>query len=361
MKVTSWVKRGKEFLSHVSTDRIEQRLKEEPPGKSRERLQAAQMRRDGKSEGTICKILGHSKSTISAWLKRIEKDGLDAIHDGKSMGRPPKLSPCQQDAVRACLEEEPTYWGFERSNWTARVLAKFVKDVCGVQYSVSGILALSRRLGCSIRMPRPVPHNTADRETVNRYVSDTTTAIPLHVAAGYAVGCMDAAAFAKAPFSARGIRPIGGHETVQTSFSKATTKALGALMEDELVLNFCDNANSDSVMELLEKLRQKYGRIFIICDNARAHKSKKIQEYLGRMRGEVVLWYLFSYTPQHNPIEIVWRELKRAIAGRYFDKFKEMRKTIRRLIKSGEVATVKLLWYMLDAISRGKTLQKAAS
>ena len=170
MKVTSWVKRGKEFLNHISTDRIEWRLKEEPSGKSRERLQAAQMRRDGKSESTICKILGRSKSTISAWLNRIEKDGLDAIHDGKSPGRPSKLSIYQQDAIRACLEEEPIYWGFERSNWTARVLGMFVNNTCRVQYSVSGILALSRSLGCSIRMPRPVPHNTAGKERVNKHI-----------------------------------------------------------------------------------------------------------------------------------------------------------------------------------------------
>ena len=162
MKVTSWVRRGKEFLSHVSTKQIEKRLKEEPSGRPHERLQAAQMRRDGKSESEICRILGHNKSTISAWLNRMEKYGLDAIHDGKSTGRPPKLSPDQQDAVRACLEEEPTCWGFERSNWTARVLAMFVKDIWDVQYSVSGILRLSRRLRCSVRMPRPVPHNTAD-------------------------------------------------------------------------------------------------------------------------------------------------------------------------------------------------------
>ena len=149
---------------------------------------------------------------------------------------------------------------------------------------------------------------------------------------------LDTTAFAKAPFSARGIRPIGGHETVQINFSKAT-KALGALMEDELVLNFCD-ANSKSVMEL-EKLRQKYGRVFLIYDNASAHKSKKIQEYIGKIRGEVVLWYPLSYTPQHNPIEMAWRKLKRAIAERYFDKFEEMHETIRNLIKSGEVATVK--------------------
>ena len=79
------------------------------------------------------------------------------------------------------------------------------------------------------------------------------------------------------------------------------------------------------------------------------------------MRGDVVLWYLLSYTPQHNPIEMEWRELKRAIAGKYFDKFEEMHKTIKNLIKSGEVATVKLLWYMIDAIGKGKTLQKTVS
>ena len=241
------------------------------------------------------------------------------------------------------------------------MLAMHVTEICDVQYSTSGILALSRRLGCSIRMPRPVPHNTAGKERVNKHISDTATAITLHVAAGYSVGCMNTAGFAKAPFSARGIRPIGGYETVKTSFSKATTKALGALMGDGLVLDFCDNANSDNVIKLLEKLRKKYGRIFIICDNASAHKSKKIQKYLGEMHGEVVLWYLPPYTPQHNPIEMIWRELKRAIAGRYFDKFEEMHKTIRRLIKSGEVATVKLLWYMIDAINKGKTLQKTVS
>ena len=92
------------------------------------------------------------------------------------------------------------------------------------------------------------------------YVSNTITAIKLHAAAGCSVGCMDAAGFARAPFSARGIRPTGRHGTVKTSFGTAATKALGVPMGDELPLDFCDNANSDSVMELPEKLRQKNGR-----------------------------------------------------------------------------------------------------
>ena len=73
--------------------------------------------------------------------------------------------------------------------------------------------------------------------------------------------------------------------------------------EDELVLNFCDNANSDNVIKLLEKLQKKYGRIFIICNNASAQKSKRIQEYLGKMLGKartVVSTFIHSATQSNQ-------------------------------------------------------------
>ena len=108
------------------------------------------------------------------------------------------------------------------------MLAMHVTEICDVQYSTSGILALSRRLGCSIIVSRPVPHITADKNVASKHISDTITAITLHVDASYSVGCINTAGFVKAPFSARGIRAIGGHETVQTIFGKST-KALGAL------------------------------------------------------------------------------------------------------------------------------------
>ena len=247
----------------------------------------ALLRRQDQSEKSICRILGYCKGTISNWLNRMQRNGIDDLHDGKSTGRRPKLTVKQQKIVSNVLSKDPTSSDFERSNWTANLLTTHIHNKFGVKYTFNGALALAHRLGFSVRVPRPVPHNTADREVVDKYVSETITAITSHVAANYSVGCMDAAGFAKAPFSARGIRPIGGHETVQTNFNKATTKALGALMEDELVLNFCDNANSDHIIELLEKLRQKYGRVFLICDNASAHKSEKIQKYLGETRGEV--------------------------------------------------------------------------
>ncbi|ETW91983.1 MAG: hypothetical protein ETSY2_55025, partial [Candidatus Entotheonella gemina] len=68
--------------------------------------------------------------------------------------------------------------------------------------------------------------------------------------------------------------------------------------------------------------------------------------------GDVILWFLPPYTPQQNPIEILWREIKRAIADRYFDGLDQMQKSVTKMLQRGEVAIVKLFQYMLDATHR---------
>ena len=51
----------------------------------------------------------------------------------------------------------------------------------------------------------------------------------------------------------------------------------------------------------LGALRQKYGRVTFVTDNARSHKSQLIQKYLKSTGGDVVLVCLPLYTPQPKP------------------------------------------------------------
>ena len=177
MKPSSGVKRGIEFLKGTTTSEMEHRLKAEHSGKSRERLQAALLRRQGLDLESIRKILGRGKGSISRWLNRMQKEGPDAILDGKSTGRPCKLSKVQQEAVRISLAQDPMCSGFERSNWTARLLGVHIENNYGTQYSASGALALAYGMGYSIRVPRSVPYNTPDKETIDKYVSNTIEVI----------------------------------------------------------------------------------------------------------------------------------------------------------------------------------------
>ena len=54
-------------------------------------------------------------------------------------------------------------------------------------------------------------------------------------------------------------------------------------------------------------------------------------------------------TPQFNPIETEWREIKAAIADIFFDGLDRMRDAIRRMIRNGEIPIVKMFGWLLAA------------
>lgn len=326
-------------------------FRREKPGKSRDRLQAAVQRKKGRGVDAIAAQLGRAQGTISNWLRRLHDRGPEGRHDRKSPGRPCRLSREQLEAVVRDVGREPADSGFERGNWTAGLVAAHVRNRFGVRYHRSGALALAHRLGFSVRLPRTVHHKTASEEEEQQYVARTVGAIREAAAAGFEVVCMDAAGFENSPSSNRGLRIRGGRDVVRTNFSKGATKAIGAVGDGACHIRFCDRTDSDNVIALLETLRRCHGRVFVICDNARAHKSRKINVYLDGAGGDVVLWYLPPYTPQQNPIEMLWREIKRAIAGRYFEGgFEQMKWSIVRMLSDGQVRIARLFGYMLDAM-----------
>ena len=93
--------------------------RKEPPGKSRDRLQAAVGRKKGKSESAIAAQLGRSQSVISEWLNRLQSEGLGADMTARAPGRPCRLTKEQQEQAKADLSREPMQSGFERWTWTA--------------------------------------------------------------------------------------------------------------------------------------------------------------------------------------------------------------------------------------------------
>ena len=195
-----------------------------------------------------------------------------------------------------------------------------------------------------------MPYNCATPEKQDEYVCETIKMLEKYDSEHYKVVCVDAAAFVDAPSSMRGIRVKGGKDTVTINFSKKSIKIIGALGQDTFDMQFHQKTDADSVIALLEYLRYKYGRVFVILDNAGAHTGKRMDKYIKSTKGDVVLWFLPPRTPQHNPIEVQWREIRRAVADLFFGGLDELQKRIRQLLHSGEVPIVKLFGYMQGAL-----------
>ena len=91
----------------------------EPPGKSRDRLQAAVGQKKGKSESAIAAQLGRNQSVISEWLNRLQLEDWRAGMTARAHGRPCRLTKEQQEQAKTDLSREPMQCGFECGTWTA--------------------------------------------------------------------------------------------------------------------------------------------------------------------------------------------------------------------------------------------------
>lgn len=89
-------------------------------------------------------------------------------------------------------------------------------------------------------------------------------------------------------------------------------------------------------MEFLTALtRQIKGKLLIVWDGLKAHKSRLVREFVESKGDRIVLDYLPPYAPELNPVEYIWGYLKnREIANLCATNLHEVSDFARRRLKS---------------------------
>src|SRR4029079_12976697 len=69
------------------------------------------------------------------------------------------------------------------------------------------------------------------------------------------------------------------------------------------------------VAELLQALVDKHptGSIYVAWDNASIHEDDEVEAVVRAAAGRLILLYLPTYSPWLNPIEMLWRHLRREV------------------------------------------------
>ena len=76
-------------------------------------------------------------------------------------------------------------------------------------------------------------------------------------------------------------------------------------------MTFDGTMNSALFTEFLDLLIHDIdGKIFLIVDNVKYHKSHETSEWLKEHRERIELFFLPSYSPDLNPDEWVWKNVK---------------------------------------------------
>ena len=89
-----------------------------------------------------------------------------------------------------------------------------------------------------------------------------------------------------------------------------------------------ENFNADTFRLFLEKLlleaevgRRKDGtkkKILLVLDNAKYHHAKILQPWINEISNVLELFFLPPYSPDLNPIEMLWKKTRRNVTHNRF-------------------------------------------
>ena len=98
--------------------------------------------------------------------------------------------------------------------------------------------------------------------------------------------------------------------------------------------------NTETEEIFLKELKKKHPNehVVVVIDNAPCHRPKVLHAILG-----LTLIYLPSYSPELNPVERYFQELRRSTANQIFKNMKDLEKRLTKTIKNFTARSLKQL------------------
>lgn len=139
---------------------------------------------------------------------------------------------------------------------------------------------------------------------------------------------MDESIFGLIPYLIKGWFLRGSRPTkkyIQEPYKKICV--FGALGVGEVVTKMSPKINGKKYLAFLKKLQKNHKRICIIIDNARWHLTKEVMTFIEQ--NDVKLIRLPPYSPELNPIEQYWKNVKNWIATKPWISLPELIKQLQ--------------------------------
>ncbi len=135
--------------------------------------------------------------------------------------------------------------------------------------------------------------------------------------AGWKVIFLDESIFSVKPYITKGIFRVGSKPTVKYAYTREKVCVFGGLSESFFTSKMADNLDNTTYLPFIKSLIRKYGKIVIIIDGAKYHFEKEhIRNYYDNNNDKLKVIQLPAYSPELNPIEQVWKKVKKWLATR---------------------------------------------
>ena len=343
-------------MKGTAAEEIVKARKKEKESKAATILLACLHRRKGRSGREIAEILQKPSSTVYGWLVCMHRGGLDARHDSPKSGRPRKIGRDRYDDIMKRIDAQPEANGIKSNVWTGRLILIMLAGL-GIEISLSTACRTMRHMDATWRMRgRPTDSRAPTDEVKAKFKLNLAQTVLGYVAAGYSLFFIDEAHFSTKTHRGRTwMSKALSLKQVVKPFGRRCT-CFGAFGPEGFFWQYSERANTQTIIEFVRRMFIRRGRILLVMDNASYHKSKALLRELARFGGGVQVVYLPPYSPDLNPVEMIWKELKKYIANGVYKRVNDMTGAMDGMIKGGTVLLPKVPKYLPRAAGRNGTV-----
>ncbi len=273
--------------------------------------------------------VGVSPSTVYAWLQAFLLDGVAGLRVRWRGGRPAKLTKAQRQRLAEILTAGPEAAGFPTGCWHALLIQQVIQREFGVSYNVHSLATLLHTLGFSFQKARFVSDHL---DAVARAAWLAYTWPAWRAQAEAASGLLlfgDEASFAQWGALGYTWAPVGRQPVVKTTGRRKAYKVFGLIefFSGRLFYQGSEGRfNAQSYIAFLSGvLAQTTECLFLVQDGAPYHRAAPVKAFFEQHRARLRVTQLPSYSPDYNPIEHLWRNIKRHNThNRYFPAFSDL-------------------------------------
>ena len=304
-----------------------------------ERIEAIRLLGQGYTKAEVANILNVAESSVYDWQSRFREGGLAALSTKIASGRNRLLTDKQLLQLYKWIRGNPRQVQFDFGLWTRKIVRDLIRREFGIDYSLQNVGRILKMLGFSPQ--RPVYQALERNEEQRRiWMEKTFPAIKKRAETeGAKIFFADEAGCRTDHHSGRTWSPVGQTPVVKNlgkhdSIGMASAISMQGAM---FWMTYDGSMNSTLFTEFLNLLIHDIeGKIFLIVDNVKYHSSKETSEWTQEHRDRIELFFLPAYSPDLNPDEWVWKNVKndrisRVVPQRHGHLFEIARSALRGL------------------------------
>lgn len=270
----------------------------------RERAHCILLSYQGKRIEELTEIFQVSRNTIYNWMNDWEEHRLVGLYNRPGRGRKPTFTEEQKQQIKAWVKQSPKNLkkviAEIKEEWEITVSKDTVKRV------IKSLIMCWKRFKRGLAgQPDPLEYEEKKQELTLLKQREEAGEIELRY--------LDETGFCLTPYVPYGWQEKGEINSLKSSRSRRLN-VLGIMSRSQELSAYIfeGRITSEVVISCLDKFAETLTKkTFVVLDKASFHRSQKIAEKISEWpQKNLEIFWLPSYSPQLNLIEILWRFMK---------------------------------------------------